>query len=303
MKKEHFLGVLMGFALFLSCTNDIDSPIISPTISPIDYRISEIFIHFDDSTEENKLIFTYTNENLTLITRYQKNESNEWTEKTKQEFVYNSNLVTQTSYRKEEMEWVISSKNELIFKNNLMTEKLYHHYVNGMPGSSITTSEFSFNGTMLAEYRQYSGSFALEPNWKYDASYTNNVLTKIDFFKFSEEEWQKEQIEDFTYSGDLLNEIVYTRINGASFKKSSKLVYSYTGNLANSVNIFSWENDTWESYYTINYLYNSDDYLTNVSYSGINFEITNEKGKGNTLSVLQDPYQQLYGNFFFFFWS
>lgn len=306
MKKREILCVLFTFALFLSCNDDDDGNDNSPT----EYRISEI-THVDgserksegDSNTESKLVFTYTNEKLTLMTWYDKDDGDEWTDDYKQEFVYNGNLVTQTDYRKDEMVWTISSKRELTFENDLMTEKLYSYYIDGtqMPSSR---DEFSFDGTMFTGYIRSSGKTALEAYKKGDAIYTNNALTKVNIFRFyedEEEEWQKEQIEDFTYNGDLLNEFITTRSKGSTFENSNKTVYNYTGNLVSSMDRFTWRNETWELYHTANYLYNSDNYLIEMNYNDRKDVITYEEGKGNTYNLLVDPHQQIYKNPYFFY--
>lgn len=287
MKKEIFLGLLITFALFISCNNDDDDPIILAT----EYRISEV-IYSDGSEEKWKVTFTYNNEQLTLINWYEMRDDNEWADYRKEEFVYTGNKVTQTQSEKKDTDWTTYRIYELTFENDLMIEKSAAYYYNGTLQDNKSKYEYSYNGNMLSELIRYYGTPIIKPSQKYEAIYTNNILTKLNYFSFSEGAWKNSYYRDFTYSGDLLHEIIYTRVDDST--NSNKIVYSYTGNLISSMEQFIWRNDTWELYHTDNYLYNSDNYLVEYSYDDRKHVITYEEGKGNAYNLLMDPYYKVF---------
>lgn len=297
MEKRYFLCVLIACALFFSCNDGDDDPIILP----VEYRVSEI-IYVDDGLEEkSKTVFTYTDEKLTLRTWYRKDDGGEWTEDYKDEFAYNGNLVTQTSYRKNDLNWTISRTQEFTFQNDLMTESLNSYYNDGAPRGDKNKHEYSFNGTLFTGYNGYYGTSVLEIVDKGEASYTNNVLTKFDYFNFSESGWQNHYTKDFIYSGDLLTEIVSSIISGSTIENNEKIVYTYTGGLISSMERLYWRNDAWESSGTYNYIYNSDNYLIEMNYNNSSkYVVTYEEGKGNTYNLVVNPLQQIFKNPFAF---
>lgn len=281
------LTVITSLLFFVNCNKD-DDEVTKTNQEEVskDSRIKQIVGYSQSNEQTYKVDFIYDAENIIKIVEFEKDDSNNWFEVEKQEISYNGNNATLIFYDKESDNWVIDSKDEYIFDNNLVKETNSYYYEGGQWIKGLfCTYQYSNNLLAVEQSYKYNNNGTIIDNYKTEYIYENDKLKERKRFYNNNDNWELWYKSEFTYIGSNLDNIVeYNRCQD-NCELDSRNEYLYSGDkVSQMVRLYYWddENDNWTYRYTNSYSYNEKGYLIeDIDEDGDKYMFEYETGNGN----------------------
>ena len=250
----------------------------------------------EGSGQDWKREYSYSDNRLTRIMTYDRNDYGGWSESFVVEITYTDNSATATRYDIESGIWEEYSKSEYQVQNSLILEDhlfWYHDY----QWKDWAKWIYQYDGTDLVSYQYYyydEGHFELSGRATY--TYVDNKVMEYLYFRRDDNAGLvPDDKETFSYSENKkAGYIDFNMDSLGSWVRNSKCDYSYSGNQLIRIAYTSWDEGTnsWEyaPYGSVNYGYNSNGYLTEwLNDEGDKYSYEYEEGHGNAKYFYYDP--------------
>jgi hypothetical protein len=252
-----------------------------------DYRLKEVIVEFNfdqfDISASMKIVFTYEGEQYVKETYYESYNDAPWEEYGKTVVTYEGDNITGISYDKEDEEWIISGKSEIIYINGLKKrEKTYSYDEGDWTLTSETT--YSYNGTDLISGIDKDYDDDMEKKTEY--IYENSTLSEIRRYVLDDDsEWEQTHEETYYHTGDKVTSIIFSERDKDEWINTEKLEFEYTadGNLDVMTSV-EWDDskNNWETMgKTVEFSYDANGYITEMSDDDLTLTYIWEKGKSN----------------------
>ena len=295
MKKTLWMtGLILITILWVSCKKDEEKQ----TTNKNSHRIKEEIYH--SSGTQYKTVYGYTNEKISQTVNYRQDSTN-WLESGKSEYLYEDNKITETYYQYKNGNWTSAYQVISTFSNNNLIETQSLKFAtDGWQPYYKQTFSYSEGKLVSEKYGEYTEG-VWTPYSSVEIVYSGNRCTGYLGYSYSQNvQGELTYKGDFIFSGNNISELIISLKNeDSTWRNDQKSVYEYSNNKLISVKDYEWNSalNEWktEVWASNLYVYNSDNYLSRHTYTlpagGIDysFDYIYEEGHGNGEALLNSP--------------
>jgi hypothetical protein len=291
MKNFKLLLAMLVCVGFTACDDDDDDKSKEIKDNEISYRIVSSKCIEENSNDESKTMFYYTDDNkLESFVTYEKSEDGEFEFDTKHSISYDGEKATKVvaNYEKETETWKTQETSNYKMKDGLILEEA----CSGMEGQYEFDWKYTYSynsNKQLIDYKEIDKEG--KEIGKSECIYKNNKLKTVINYMPENGELEIDTKREYTYheNGELKNFIEY---NGNG-KISSKCEFSYENSRMTKMETFNFNKQT-EKYEEEKSDYAYFEYDTNGNLVKITTSedvetFTYEKGKGNAQTFYYFP--------------
>lgn len=284
MKTKHLAFIALALVcLFCSCEKEDEQNSLNPEGK--DLRIKEI--QWENSTlPYDKAVFSYEGENLISTIYYASDGSGGWIEAYKDEYLYNSNTITELGYEKNGESWSEISNIERVVENGMIVEEVQADKESGNWQESWKWT-FQYSGSGLSAWQasyNMNNNGVFEPVQKGEYVYSGGLPNEhLEYEANNAGTFSPAYKEVFYNDGGRLSYSVRYKQQSSEWVKYSKVAYSYSGDNISRIDYYNWADSQNEWYLEYYYTYKYDENAYLIKQSGYEEDITYvyEEGIGN----------------------
>ncbi len=289
---KHFLLPILSLALLFSACNDQDDKDEQVPDANESRVIKETETNSFGTFQTD---YIYDGKDLAQTIRKTMGEKGEWDIQYKTDFSKSGDEIIWHRSDYIDSTWVDSVKQVRLLDGDNISEYKYFVYLNGQWVLRMRwTYEYENNRLVRAiAYNIENGDYT--PSNDYLVNYSDGKISNYFNRQYNNGEWENVMKFDYVYDGSQLSYNIFYMVNEEELTPIDKWEYFYEDDKLIMDKSFTYYNDTWNEFQQINYMYDVQGNLINVSVdNGEVREYEYESGEGNAGYFLRRAIDDLY---------